>query len=171
MARRKRSAPANLDATAELISALNSELRLQILLMLYNGDHVVHELVADLKKSQPLISQHLRVLKSAGLVTSSRSGREVAYSLVVPEAGEVIFALSRAATRVTKVAEEADAERDDLAAKRSEREHGGNSDAPTSPGVGAGMGAAIVAPPTMSPTVAPTADPGIVPQTPRQPVE
>ena len=168
MARRKRSAPANLDATAELISALNSELRLQILLMLYNGDHVVHELVANLKKSQPLISQHLRVLKSAGLVTSSRSGREVVYSLVVPEAGEVIFALSRAATRVTKEAEEANAERDDLAAKRSAREHG---DAPTSPGAGAGMGAAIVAPPTMSPTVAPTADPGIVPQTPRQPVE
>ncbi|WP_238397103.1 ArsR/SmtB family transcription factor [Corynebacterium godavarianum] len=168
MARRKRSAPANLDATAELISALNSELRLQILLMLYNGDHVVHELVANLKKSQPLISQHLRVLKSAGLVTSSRSGREVIYSLVVPEAGDVIFALSRAATRVTKVAEEADAERDDLAAKRSAREHG---DAPTSPGAGAGMGAAIMAPPTMSPTVAPTADPGIVPQTPRQPVE
>lgn len=168
MARRKRSAPANLDATAELISALNSELRLQILLMLYNGDHVVHELVANLKKSQPLISQHLRVLKSAGLVTSSRSGREVVYSLVVPEAGEVIFALSRAATRVTKEAEEANAERDDLAEKRSAREQG---DAPTSPGAGAGMGAAIVAPPTMSPTVAPTADPGIVPQTPRQPVE
>jgi DNA-binding transcriptional ArsR family regulator len=30
---------------------------------------------------QPLVSQHLRILKSAGVVTSERSGREVLYRL------------------------------------------------------------------------------------------
>lgn len=45
----------------------------------------VHELVKATGKSQPLISQHLRVLKQAGIVSSERNGREVTYSLVAPE--------------------------------------------------------------------------------------
>lgn len=82
------SAPLNsrdLRRTAELVSALDSELRLSILLLLDTGDRVVHEMVAELGKSQPLISQHLRVLKSVGLVTSRRTGREVVYSLAQPD--------------------------------------------------------------------------------------
>ena len=64
-----------------LFSALDSPLRLRILILLADRGHFVHELVGKLEKSQPLISQHLRVLKSAGLVRSERSGREVIYSL------------------------------------------------------------------------------------------
>jgi DNA-binding transcriptional ArsR family regulator len=42
----------------------------------------VHELVAALGVTQPLISQHLRVLKAAGVVSGERHGREVVYRLV-----------------------------------------------------------------------------------------
>jgi DNA-binding transcriptional ArsR family regulator len=42
----------------------------------------VHELVGALGVTQPLISQHLRVLKSAGVVRGDRHGREVVYRLV-----------------------------------------------------------------------------------------
>lgn len=70
--------------TSEIIGALDSPLRLRILLLLNQRDHVVHELVDVLDKSQPLVSQHLRVLKNTGLVEATRSGREVVYHLAVP---------------------------------------------------------------------------------------
>lgn len=75
---------------AGVLSALDSEQRLQIVHKLADRDHVVHELVTALGKSQPLISQHLRVLKRGGLVTSTRSGREVIYRLAIPEAADII---------------------------------------------------------------------------------
>jgi DNA-binding transcriptional ArsR family regulator len=46
-------------------------------LQLLQGQHCVHELVAALSLPQPLVSQHLRVLKAAGVVAGRRSGREV----------------------------------------------------------------------------------------------
>lgn len=68
-----------------VIGALDSPLRITLVLALNRHDHYVHELVAATDKSQPLISQHLRVLKDAGIVDSKRSGREVRYSLASPE--------------------------------------------------------------------------------------
>ena len=75
---------------AGIISALDSVLRIRIVLALRGRDHVVHELVSSLGKSQPLISQHLRVLKRAGIVNSQRSGREVVYRLNCEGAADVI---------------------------------------------------------------------------------
>lgn len=94
---RQRS-PREVELTAQLLSALDSELRLNLLFLLADGDRVVHQLVSALGKSQPLISQHLRVLKSAGLVTSRRSGREVVYSLAHPAIIGVIDQLATVAT-------------------------------------------------------------------------
>ena len=41
----------------------------------------VHELVDRLDVSQPLVSQHLRVLRGARLVSTQRRGKEVVYTL------------------------------------------------------------------------------------------
>lgn len=87
--------PREIELTAQLLSALDSELRLGLLFLLNDGDRVVHQLVTELGKSQPLISQHLRVLKAAGLVTSRRAGREVVYSLAQPGIIDVIGELAR----------------------------------------------------------------------------
>lgn len=87
--------PALFDHAARVISALDSQQRLQIVLKLAERDHVVHELVESLGKSQPLISQHLRVLKRSGLVTSARAGREVVYTLNSPKVAEVIHLAQR----------------------------------------------------------------------------
>ncbi len=105
-----------LTSTAQVISALDSPLRLQILLMLHNRDHVVHELVGSLAKSQPLISQHLRVLKDAGLVDSSRAGREVIYRLAVPGIIATVESIAALGERADEVPE-ADLV-DELAARR-----------------------------------------------------
>lgn len=82
----------DLDAAETIIGALDSRLRVQIIWRLSVRDHFVHELVDGLEKSQPLISQHLRVLKRSGIVDSERRGREVVYRLVIPEVAQLIDA-------------------------------------------------------------------------------
>lgn len=71
-----------LDAAGELLRALSAPVRMAIVLQLRTGDRCVHDLVAALELPQPLISQHLRVLKTAGVVLGERRGREVRYHLV-----------------------------------------------------------------------------------------
>jgi DNA-binding transcriptional ArsR family regulator len=68
-------------AAAELLKALANPLRLRIVVALRDGPRCVHELVDELGVSQPLVSQHLRVLRGAHLLATERRGRETAYSL------------------------------------------------------------------------------------------
>ena len=68
-------------AATDLLKALASAARLAIVLELAVGDRCVHELVASTGMTQPLVSQHLRVLRSSGVVTAQRRGRETAYTL------------------------------------------------------------------------------------------
>ena len=56
--------------------------RSAIVLQLRESQRCVHELVDAVGVAQPLISQHLRVLKAAGVVSGERQGREVMYRLV-----------------------------------------------------------------------------------------
>ncbi len=141
--------PADVERTAELVKVLDSKTRLQILLLLDDGERVVHELVDDLRKSQPLISQHLRVLRKAGLVTSSRQGREVVYSLAKPGVVEIIHDLVELAVL--------DAAQDELAELRNRRKEEENVQPPAS-------GAAIVDVPSQW---RPEQDPGLHPSTAR----
>ncbi|RLK55259.1 ArsR/SmtB family transcription factor [Actinokineospora cianjurensis] len=71
-----------LGAAGDLLRALAAPVRIAIVLELRAADRCVHELVDSLGVAQPLISQHLRVLKSAGVVYGERHGREVVYRLV-----------------------------------------------------------------------------------------
>jgi ArsR family transcriptional regulator, zinc-responsive transcriptional repressor len=71
----------DLEEAASLLKAFASPLRLAILLELRQEDRCVHELVSSLGAAQPLVSQHLKVLKTAGVLTGRRRGKEVAYSI------------------------------------------------------------------------------------------
>jgi ArsR family transcriptional regulator len=71
-----------LSAAGDLLRALAAPVRIAIVLELREHDRCVHELVETLGVAQPLISQHLRVLKAAGVVRGERHGREVVYRLV-----------------------------------------------------------------------------------------
>src|SRR6185312_1118818 len=70
-----------LDAAGELLRALAAPVRIAIVLQLRESQRCVHELVDALGVPQPLVSQHLKILKAAGVVTGERSGREVLYRL------------------------------------------------------------------------------------------
>nr|WP_228717693.1 metalloregulator ArsR/SmtB family transcription factor [Allosaccharopolyspora coralli] len=73
--------PQTLVAAGELLRALAAPVRIAIVLQLRSDACCVHELVEALGVTQPLISQHMRVLKSAGVVQGERHGREVVYRL------------------------------------------------------------------------------------------
>lgn len=70
-----------LAAAGELLRALAAPVRIAIVLQLHESQRCVHELVDALAVPQPLVSQHLKILKAAGVVTGERSGREMLYRL------------------------------------------------------------------------------------------
>ena len=70
-----------LEDAAALLKAFAHPLRLAIVLELRGGERCVHELVDALGASQPLVSQHLKVLRGAGVLTGRRRGRETAYAI------------------------------------------------------------------------------------------
>ena len=71
-----------LDTAGDLLRALAAPVRIAIVLQLRESQRCVNELVDALGVPQPLVSQHLRILKAAGVVAGERSGREVFYRLV-----------------------------------------------------------------------------------------
>ena len=74
--------PRTLAAAGDLLRALAAPVRIAMVLQLRESPRCVHDLVDALGVTQPLISQHLRVLKAAGVVHGDRHGREVVYALV-----------------------------------------------------------------------------------------
>ena len=66
---------------AEFLKAMAHPLRLAVLVSLMEGPRCVHELVDSTGATQPLVSQHLRVLRGADLLVRERRGREVVYSI------------------------------------------------------------------------------------------
>jgi ArsR family transcriptional regulator, zinc-responsive transcriptional repressor len=74
--------PPHLADAADLLRVLGHAVRLAIVVELAGGDRCVHELVDATGVTQPLVSQHLRVLRGARLVAGTRRGREIAYRLV-----------------------------------------------------------------------------------------
>jgi ArsR family transcriptional regulator, zinc-responsive transcriptional repressor len=66
---------------AELLRVLGNAVRLGVILELeQHGERCVHELVSALDVTQPLMSQHLRILRSANLIVGRRDGKEIRYS-------------------------------------------------------------------------------------------
>ena len=78
------------ESAGELLRALAAPIRVAIVAELSHGERCVHELVAQLGAAQPLVSQHLRVLRGAGVVRGARRGREIAYSLVDSHVADII---------------------------------------------------------------------------------
>lgn len=79
-----------LENAADLFRCLSSPVRVAIIQRLTSGEACVHELVEQLDLPQPLISQHLRVLRGADLVTRSRRGREVTYALADEHVAHIV---------------------------------------------------------------------------------
>ena len=70
-----------MEKQVRFFSALSSENRINILLLLKEHPQCVNAIVKRLKMTQPAVSQHLRVLKEAGLVKSKKNGYWVHYAV------------------------------------------------------------------------------------------
>lgn len=70
---------------AELLKVLSDKTRLMILSMLQEREMCVCDIVEVLQTTQPNVSQHLRRLKSGGLVKETRRSQWVYYSLHVED--------------------------------------------------------------------------------------
>jgi len=68
-------------ATDEMFAALASPARRELLQLLLGGTKTVNELAAHFDMRRPSVSEHLKVLKDAGLVSERKSGRQRYYQL------------------------------------------------------------------------------------------
>jgi DNA-binding transcriptional ArsR family regulator len=66
-------------AYALALQALGDPTRRAVLEQLRDGPRAVGEIAAELPVSRPAVSQHLRVLKEAGLVTERQNGTRHLY--------------------------------------------------------------------------------------------
>jgi ArsR family transcriptional regulator, zinc-responsive transcriptional repressor len=84
-----------LAGAVDLLKALASPVRLAAVVELAEGPRSVHQLQTALETSgrevsQPLLSQHLKVLRHAGLVTTTRRGTEITYQLADAHVGHIV---------------------------------------------------------------------------------
>jgi len=96
-----------LDEVAALLAALAHPVRLRIVQGLLSGDCCVGTMVDCLALPQPLISRHLAVLRSAGIVTAEPVGRRREYRVVDPRVERLLrCAVKTEPTRAGPAAEE-----------------------------------------------------------------
>ncbi len=73
----------NIDSTVGILKALGDSTRFKILMHLFSsGNNLCVTALSDkLNVTQPVISQHLKILKNAGLVNSNRIGYHIHYTV------------------------------------------------------------------------------------------
>jgi rhodanese-related sulfurtransferase len=92
------------DEFARVAKALASGRRMELLDVLANGERTVEALAGEVGLSVANTSQHLKILRQAGLVTSRREGTSVHYGLAAAEVFELWRALrGLAASRLAEV--------------------------------------------------------------------
>ncbi|KYK36284.1 MAG: winged helix-turn-helix transcriptional regulator [Theionarchaea archaeon] len=70
------------DMQTKMLKALGDTTRLRILELLRNGKLCVCEIIPQIEASQSNISQHLRILRDAGIIELEKHGRENHYYVV-----------------------------------------------------------------------------------------
>jgi ArsR family transcriptional regulator len=86
-------------ALAELAKALASPHRIEIVELLGQGERSVEGVAARLGLSVANASQHLRLMRAAGVLTSRRRGKRVLYGLGDPAVVDLMSALGRLGER------------------------------------------------------------------------
>lgn len=77
------------DHERDVFGAISHPARRRMLDLLAEADRSVNTIAGHFRMSRPAVSQHLRILLQAGLVTEQRHGRERRYRLVPARLGPV----------------------------------------------------------------------------------
>jgi len=75
---------------SKIFNALGDDVRLAIVLYLKDGEKCACKIPAVVKRAQPTVSQHLRILREAGILKSRRDGKKIMYSVCCPEVLKLI---------------------------------------------------------------------------------
>lgn len=78
-------------AKADLFRTLGHPVRIRVLELLQDGPRPVRELLADIEVESSNLSQQLAVLRRAGLVSSSRDGSTVLYTLATSDVAQLLL--------------------------------------------------------------------------------
>jgi ArsR family transcriptional regulator len=79
---------------AKIFNALADPVRLKIIECLRSGERCVCEIVPYVGIAQPLVSRHLAILKSCGLVNCRKYGNKRLYSISDPAVFSIIDAVN-----------------------------------------------------------------------------
>jgi ArsR family transcriptional regulator len=83
------------DKGSELLKAIAHPVRMEIIVRLKADGCNVSEIQKNLGLPQSTISQHLRTLKNAGVLSSRREGTKVCYTIEKKEVLEIMRILRR----------------------------------------------------------------------------
>jgi DNA-binding transcriptional ArsR family regulator len=78
---------------AGILKALGHPIRFCIVEGLLAGDQNVATMTHCTNVPQPTVSQHLNILKAAGILEAKRAGNEMRYSVCSNEARKIVLAL------------------------------------------------------------------------------
>jgi ArsR family transcriptional regulator len=80
---------------SQILKAIGHPVRMEIIVRLRADGCNVSEIQKNLGLPQSTISQHLRILKNAGVLSSRREGNKVCYTVEMKEVPEIIRMLGR----------------------------------------------------------------------------
>lgn len=79
--------------SAKILKSLGNSKRLEIVYNLIRGEKKVSELERVMNISQSALSQHLAILRAAGIVATRRSAQSIYYSLADDKCGKILTVL------------------------------------------------------------------------------
>ncbi len=84
-----------LEVSSEILRALAHPLRMKILAFIDQNDMInVNKIYNTLKLEQSITSQHLRILRMAGLVNTERDGKFIHYSIDYEKVASTVGAIN-----------------------------------------------------------------------------
>lgn len=94
------------DMVSDLLKNLSESKRIQIFWLLCHCEECVMNISALLEMSSPAVSHHLKLLKTAGLITSRREGKEVYYTAAKTTRSQVLHDMIEQIVELTCPSEE-----------------------------------------------------------------
>jgi DNA-binding transcriptional ArsR family regulator len=87
------------DLSIKIFKALGHPIRYKIVKFLYDGPKCVCKLNESIEFSQANLSQHLKILKDAGILSSEKVGMNIHYRISDDEIKEIIDSVEKLAAK------------------------------------------------------------------------